>query len=77
MIRNYIRTALRNLLRNKSASVINILGLTIGLCSCILIGMYIRNELNYDRFQAKGDRIFRVIMEYSAIANPVSSLRSE
>jgi putative ABC transport system permease protein len=66
MIRNYIRTALRNLLRNKSASVINILGMTIGLCSCILIGMYIRNELNYDRFQAKGDRIFRVIMEYSA-----------
>ena len=51
MLRNYIRTALHNLLNNKSSSIINILGLTIGLCSCILIGIYIRNELNYDRFQ--------------------------
>jgi putative ABC transport system permease protein len=72
MLRNYIRTALRNLLNNKSSSIINILGLTIGLCSCILIGLYIRNELNYDRFQVKGDRIFRVIMEYAFDGSPAS-----
>jgi putative ABC transport system permease protein len=72
MIRNYIRTAFRNLLNNKSSSVINIMGLTIGITSCILIGMYIRNELNYDQFQMNGDRIFRVIMEYSFDGSPVS-----
>jgi putative ABC transport system permease protein len=65
MLRNYILVAIRNLLKNKSASLINILGLTIGLCSCLLIGIYIKNELSYDRFEKNGDRIFRVIMEYS------------
>jgi putative ABC transport system permease protein len=65
MLKNYILVAFRNLLKNKSASLINILGLAIGLCSCLLIGIYIRNELNYDRFEKNGDRIFRVIMEYS------------
>ena len=72
MIRNYIRTALRNLLNNKSSSVINILGLTIGITSCILIGVYIRNELNYDKFQVNGNRIFRVIMEYAFDGSPAS-----
>ncbi len=65
MIRNYFLVAVRNLFKNKSASFINILGLTIGLCSCLLIGIYILNELNYDRFEKNGSRIFRVIMEYS------------
>lgn len=65
MIRNYFLVAVRNLFKNKSSSLINILGLTIGLCSCLLIGIYILNELNYDRFEKNGNRIFRVIMEYS------------
>jgi putative ABC transport system permease protein len=65
MIKNYILVAFRTLFKNKSASFINILGLTIGLCGCLLIGIYIQQELNYDRFEKKGDRIVRVIMEYS------------
>lgn len=64
MIKNYFKIALRNLWKNKTASFINIFGLTIGLCSCLLIGLYIQHELNYDKFQQKGDRIARVIMEY-------------
>src|ERR1700743_1887440 len=64
MFRNYFKVALRNLWKNKSASFINILGLTIGLFSCLLIGLYIQHELSYDNFQQKGDRIARVIMEY-------------
>ena len=64
MLRNYFKIALRNLWKNKMASFINIFGLTIGLCSCLLIGLYIQHELNYDNFQKKGDRIVRVIMEY-------------
>jgi putative ABC transport system permease protein len=64
MIRNYFKIAIRNLWKNKTSSFINIFGLTIGLCSCLLIGLYILHELNYDNFQQKGDRIARVIMEY-------------
>jgi putative ABC transport system permease protein len=41
------------------------MGLAIGLCSCMLIGIYIQNELNYEQFEKKGDRIARVIMDYS------------
>ena len=64
MFKNYLKIALRNLLKNKASSFINIFGLTVGLCSCLLIGLYIRHELDYDNFQQKGDRIARVIMEY-------------
>src|ERR1700744_5493231 len=64
MIKNYFKIAWRNLWKNKTASFINIFGLTIGLCSCLLIGLYIQHELSYDSFQKNGDRIVRVIMGY-------------
>ena len=72
MIRNYIQTAFRNFYKNGFSSVIILIGLSIGLCSCLLIGMYVRSELNYDRFQVKGNRIFRVIMDYSFNGSPAS-----
>jgi len=65
MFKNYLKTAFRNLWKNKTASVINIFGLTIGLTCCLLIALYIQYELSYDDFEVKGDRIARVIMEYS------------
>lgn len=52
------------MLKNKIASGINLFGLSIGLTSCLLIALYIRHELSYDRFEWNGDRIVRVIMEY-------------
>jgi len=64
MIKNYFKTAFRNLWKNKAASFINIFGLTIGLTCCLLIGLYISHELSYDDFQVNGNRIARVIMEY-------------
>lgn len=64
MIKNYFKTAFRNLWKNKASSFINIFGLTIGLSSCLLIGLYIQHELSYDNFQTKGDRIVRTIMAY-------------
>ncbi|MFL9482676.1 ABC transporter permease [Chitinophagaceae bacterium LWZ2-11] len=64
MLKNYFKIAFRNLWKNKSATFINIFGLAIGLCSCLLIGIYLRNELSYDKFEQKGNRIARVIMEY-------------
>ena len=58
MLRNFFKIAFRNLLRNKGFSVINIAGLAIGMASAILILLWIQNELSYDRFHEKGDRIF-------------------
>ncbi|HEX5154648.1 MAG TPA: ABC transporter permease [Parafilimonas sp.] len=64
MFRNYFKTAFRNLRKNKLYTAINILGLTAGLTSCLLIGVYIFNELNYDKFNVNAGRITRVTMEY-------------
>jgi putative ABC transport system permease protein len=64
MFKNYLKIAWRSIRKNKVSSVINVTGLTIGLSCCLLIALYIKHELSYDRFQANGDRIARVIMEY-------------
>ncbi len=66
MIKNYLKTAWRNLSKNKLYSAINIFGLTIGLAACLLIGVYINNELNYDKFNNNANRIVRATMEYGA-----------
>ena len=58
MLKNYFKIAWRNLLRNKSFSAINILGLAIGMASAALIVLWMQNEISYDRFYDKGDRIF-------------------
>lgn len=65
MFRNYLKTALRSLWKNKTSTGINLLGLTTGLTCCLLIGLYMQHELSYDNFQQKGDRTVRLIMEYS------------
>jgi putative ABC transport system permease protein len=63
MFRNYMKIALRNLVREKGYAIINIAGLTIGIASCILILLFITNELTYDRHHEKADRIYRVGVE--------------
>ena len=65
MFKNYFKTAWRSVWKNKTFSSINVIGLTIGLACCLLIALYIQNELSYDKFQVKGNRIARVIMQYS------------
>ena len=64
MFRNYIKTAFRNLRKNKLYSAINIFGLTLGLAACLLIGVYINHELSYDKFNENAGRIVRATMEY-------------
>jgi putative ABC transport system permease protein len=64
MFRNYLKIAWRSLWKNKTMAFINILGLVTGITCCLLIGLYIRHEYSYDRFQEKGDRIVRVLMDY-------------
>ena len=64
MIRNYLVTAWRSLQRNKTASFINLFGLTIGIAASLLIARHVTYELSYDRFHAKGRDIYRVTTEW-------------
>ncbi|HXB35161.1 MAG TPA: ABC transporter permease, partial [Puia sp.] len=67
MIKNYLRVAFRNLWRHKGFSLLNILGLTIGMSACFLVFLYVKFELSYDNFHSKGDRIYRIVTD---INNP-------
>ena len=60
MLKNYLKVALRNLWKHKGYSAINIVGLAIGLATCLLILLYVRDELGYDRYNEKADRIYRI-----------------
>ena len=65
MIRNYFKTAVRNLLRNKSYAAINIIGLAVGISACVLIFLVSQFELSFDTFHKKKDRIYRVVSEFN------------
>src|SRR6266571_2562065 len=60
MIKNYLKTAWRNILRNKFYSAINIIGLTVGLTVGLLILLWVNDELSYDLFNTKADHIYQV-----------------
>ena len=60
MIRNYIIIAIRNVLKSKVFSAINVLGLSIGLAACLLIFQFVSFEMSYDKFHEKLDRTFRI-----------------
>src|SRR5476651_510580 len=60
MIKNYIKTAFRTLKKNLGFTAINVLGLALGLATCLLIVFYVVDELSYDRFNLKADRIYRL-----------------
>lgn len=62
MLINYLKTTFRNLLRNRVSSSINILGLSIGMVSCLLIVLYVQHGLSFDDFHEDKDRIFRVAL---------------
>ncbi|MCK5058451.1 MAG: ABC transporter permease [Candidatus Aminicenantes bacterium] len=65
MFNNYIKVVLRNISRNKLYSFLNIAGLAIGIACCILILLYVQDELSYDRFHENADRIYRVNSHFS------------
>lgn len=60
MIKNYLKTAWRSLLKNKFYSVINILGLTVGLAIGIMILLWAQDELSYDTFHKQADNIYQL-----------------
>ncbi|MBO9152680.1 ABC transporter permease [Chitinophaga sp. GCM10012297] len=61
MIRNYIRTALRNLWKNRFMSFVNILGLSVGISAALVIWMIVHYDLSFDRFHQNGDRMYRIV----------------
>jgi putative ABC transport system permease protein len=63
MIKNYLRIALRNFIRNKQITLINLIGLSIGMACSILIFIWTNQELSYDNFHEKKDRIFRIVQD--------------
>jgi len=69
MLRNYLKTAFRNLTRNKGFSTINIVGLAVGMASTILILIWIQNELSHDRFHENTSRLYLVATRHKANGN--------
>jgi putative ABC transport system permease protein len=53
MLKNYLRIAIRSLIKQKVYTIINVLGLSTGIASCILIVMFVSNEFSYDSFHAR------------------------
>jgi len=60
MFKNYVKIALRNFLKHKGFSFINIFGLAIGVACCLLIVLYVLDEVSYDQYHEKADQIYRV-----------------
>lgn len=69
MVRNYLRSALRNITRHPFISFINIFGLTVGLTCCLLILSYIINEKSYDKFNKNAENIYRVTRIFYSAPN--------
>lgn len=63
MLRNYLKIALRNLAKHKVNTSINVAGLAIGMACCLLIVLYVRDEVSYDQHWANGERIYRMALE--------------
>ncbi len=69
MLYNYLKIALRNIVKHKGYSFINVFGLAIGIACCLLIFLFVKDELTYDHFHSKVDRIYRVASTLSFAGN--------
>lgn len=63
MIKNYLKIALRSLLKQRVYTFINVLGLSVGIASCLLITLFVMDEFSFDRFHSKADRIYKIWLE--------------
>ncbi|HLY71374.1 MAG TPA: FtsX-like permease family protein, partial [Puia sp.] len=70
MFKNYFITALRNFWRNKVFSIINILGLSIGISSAVVIYLIVHNDFSFDKFEKDGDRVYRVVTDMKFAGTP-------
>jgi putative ABC transport system permease protein len=65
MIKNYLKVALRNIIKHKGYAFINILGLAVGIAASVLIFLYVLNEMSYDKFHEKAGRTYRITADWS------------
>ncbi|MGW8123058.1 ABC transporter permease [Roseivirga echinicomitans] len=72
MFKNYFKISVRSLVRQKFFSIINISGLSLGLAACLLIMLYVTNELSYDNFHKEVDRVYRIAKNQSGQYTPAS-----
>ena len=84
MLRNYLKIAWRNIVGNPMFSAINIIGLAIGLACCIIITLFVRYEMSYDKQWDNADRIYRVTRDFfgndlklAAVAPPIAPLMKQ
>lgn len=73
MIPNYLKTAFRNLLKNKTTTIINITGLSFGMAATLLILLWVNNELSFDRYHPQSNRIYRITCVSSDFGNKQNS----
>lgn len=73
MLKNYFRIAVRNLMRHKLHTAINVIGLAIGISACLTIFVLVHYEQNFDTFHPDKERIYRVYSEYSGLFNATNS----
>ncbi len=76
MFQSILTIALRSLVRTKMYSLINIMGLAMGLCACTIIALFISDEMSFDRFHTKRDRIIRIVQNVergSVVSNDAST----
>src|SRR5687768_18565200 len=64
MLKNFFKIAFRNLARHKAISFINIFGLAISMACCLLILLFIRHELSYDKYHADAGQVYRVVKDF-------------
>ncbi len=69
MLLNYLKIAIRNLARNKGYSIINILGLSLGVTCCLLLALYIQDEMSYDKHQNRLGDLYRIVTEFEIDAD--------
>ena len=74
MVKNLLKIAIRNILKEKTYSLVNILGLTIGITGSVFLGLYIIDELSYDKYHQNASNIYRIV---SHIKEPDNALRNE
>lgn len=76
MFRNYFTIAIRNFWRHKFFTLINVLGLAIGICAALVIYLIVQHELTYDKFHKDGDRIYRVVsnMQFPGMTMNISGV---
>ena len=74
MIKNYFKTAFRNLWRNKIFSIIKILGLGIGLTVCMLIFLYTKDEISFDQFHKNKAQLYRIIQTWKFGQDPLQNM---